>query len=598
MGEVEREAQDLRAEQLRLAVDAQMIMGEAAEYVTPVEHELRVHVHDVVHPHHERDFRSLAVFALEALSEAKVAVLRSDYKGKLIVESVVGSQWVEGGWHLWLLIWRGHMTLLQPPEDLGPGPWLQQEEVSSTPVMGFGFFWHTRHDQALCAPGRVACRLCKPARRAGEDLGHAVRRHSCLAEVASVSGGHWCGGGSDVKRVIRPAGDGPGLLFRELFAGKAILTTAWKDAGGRALEPVEVYEDPHQKDGFRPEHDLLDPSVQSFHMTSALQGPENVSWIAAPCTSYCDWNLQNGGSCTFAAPQGGQKKPMTEKEVQGNGMSEFAADYFELMMDNGGFPVCESSAVSGRYPKQWHLPCWQRIFGRADVDFIEVDMCAYGLGPPDEEGLYLHRTRLVFPRHDGVRQALLRLCAGVSPTHRHIALKGCRPGSLVTRCTEAGVYCQEFVQAVVKALHAGLIGGGYWFRIYLTKSVCRGSLGTRNDRDFERFGTQTGNHYIEIIFNGRFFSGTWLRDFDGIYFRNFFKGNSACGAYFIDSLEGKYLHGAYFRDYLNEYFRGGSFGYGIYGGDYFIKLVIEHFGGAYCHGVWRGEGWRSWSKGP
>ena len=41
------------------ALDAHDQMGEAAEFVTPVEHELRCQAHDVLHPHHERDFRTL-----------------------------------------------------------------------------------------------------------------------------------------------------------------------------------------------------------------------------------------------------------------------------------------------------------------------------------------------------------------------------------------------------------------------------------------------------------------------------------------------------------------------------------------------------------
>lgn len=74
-----------------------------------------------------------------------------------------------------------------------------------------------------------------------------------------------------------------------------------------------------------------------------------------------------------------------------------AADLFETVLDNGGFPICESSAASGRYPKQWDLPRWQSILQRSDVDFIEFPMCAFELGPPDEAGAYyVHRTRWFF----------------------------------------------------------------------------------------------------------------------------------------------------------------------------------------------------------
>jgi hypothetical protein len=42
-------------------------------------------------------------------------------------------------------------------------------------------------------------------------------------------------------------------------------------------------------------------------------------------------------------------------------------------------------------------------------------------------------------------------------------LKGARPGADVTRCTEAGVYAPQFVQAVVQALQSLLTVGGRAF---------------------------------------------------------------------------------------------------------------------------------------
>lgn len=131
------------------------------------------------------------------------------------------------------------------------------------------------------------------------------------------------------------------------------------------------------------------------------------------------------------------------------------------MLDAGGFPIAESSGCSGRYPKQWDLPCWRRVLARSDVDFVEFRMCSFGLGPPNEPGaFYQHLTRVVFPKHEPLRAALSRRCPGVSANHRHVALKGARPGSNVTRCTEAGVYCPEFVQTVCEVLRASLFVGG------------------------------------------------------------------------------------------------------------------------------------------
>ena len=104
MGEAQQQAQVFRLEQTRLAVEAMAMIGEADEVVAAVEHEARIYVHDLVTAHHEKDFRSLALFPLQELQEAKVVVLRADYKGGMVVESVVGTHWSPGGWILPVLI--------------------------------------------------------------------------------------------------------------------------------------------------------------------------------------------------------------------------------------------------------------------------------------------------------------------------------------------------------------------------------------------------------------------------------------------------------------------------------------------------------------
>ena len=58
----------------------------------------------------------------------------------------------------------------------------------------------------------------------------------------------------------------------------------------------------------------------------------------------------------------------------GNELNEYAAQLFEASLDIRGFPVAESSAASGPYPKQWDLPCWQRILAREDVEWAELRM--------------------------------------------------------------------------------------------------------------------------------------------------------------------------------------------------------------------------------
>ena len=189
--------------------------------------------------------------------------------------------------------------------------------------------------------------LCKGGRRAGEDaFTSLVRRHSCLASVAALAGSSEPG--MDVQRSVRPTA--PGLLFRELFAGKAVLTAAWEQHGGQFLQPVEVFEEPHTRTGYRREHDLLRPEVREEHLLRARQGPENVAWVASPCTSYCDWALQNGGTRTFSNPRGAEDGSITQKERDGNTLSDFGAEYFTTMLDHGGFPNLRVNCP------QWPVP--------------------------------------------------------------------------------------------------------------------------------------------------------------------------------------------------------------------------------------------------
>lgn len=433
MEEVERLTQEFRLEQARLAVEAEGVMGHPEAKVAPVEHELRMYAHDILKPHHDKDYRALAVFPLAALEEVRIVVVRVDYKGDILLETVVGSQWTQQD--VWVMISKGHMTLLHPPSEAVGKTLLAKEEVYHTPCLGFRYFWHQRHDQAKTAPGIIACRHCKPRKGGGSgadipDTYGCLRKTTCLPALSQCMAG-----GPPMMKKINGAQGHEGLVLREYFAGHGVITRGWKEAGMVALEPIELYDQPHQQIGRRPDHDLADATCQKYYLDRLDQQESNVQWIASPCTTFCDWCLQNGGTRTFKNPAG----LPTDKELIGNTLSEYGAKLFEKSMQQGGFPIAESSGTSGRYPKQWHLPAWRRLLQRPDVDFIEVDMCAFGLGPPDAEGqFYRHRTGLAFPHHPPLRQALLRLCPGVSATHQHVALKGSRPGVMVSRCTEAG----------------------------------------------------------------------------------------------------------------------------------------------------------------
>ena len=172
-----------------------------------------------------------------------------------------------------------------------------------------------------------------------------------------------------------------------------------------------MFHDPHMRQGYVEACDLTLPHVIKDMIYSAKRGKANVWWFSPPCTSFCDWSLENGGTRTFECPEGGANgAPLKDVEHLGNSLSKAAADGFLAALEGNAFPIAESTARSGRYPKMWDLPWWRAILARPDVDFVEFPMCAFGLGPPEGDGFYHHRTRVVFRKlcHAGAPVLVVR----------------------------------------------------------------------------------------------------------------------------------------------------------------------------------------------
>ena len=54
------------------------------------------------------------------------------------------------------------------------------------------------------------------------------------------------------------------------------------------------------------------------------------------------------GSIRWHGENGIERLPQQQRELDGNSLSTLAAELFEVLVDAGAFPVCESSASSGR----------------------------------------------------------------------------------------------------------------------------------------------------------------------------------------------------------------------------------------------------------
>ena len=135
-------------------------------------------------------------------------------KGDLLIEAVTGSQWSTSD--VWVMISKGHMTLLQPPSLEEGRALLEKEEVYNTPCLGFRYFWHQRRDQAKTAPGMISCRHCR-SRKGGSaedtETTGCLRKTTCLPALSQVFAG-----GGQVVRAVHEAGGHKGLALQEYFA--------------------------------------------------------------------------------------------------------------------------------------------------------------------------------------------------------------------------------------------------------------------------------------------------------------------------------------------------------------------------------------------
>ena len=168
---------------------------------------------------------------------------------------------------------------------------------------------------------------------------------------------------------------------QEVFAGTAGWSRAMERRGIPVNEPVEKFADPVRMTGERPEHDVLRPEVRARLLAEAAAppGPDTANFWqwGTPCTTLSDWNLQNGGTRTFACPEG----TPTAKEAVGNDLIDFTCETCEVLDANGKEFAVENTAPTGRYPKLWDLARVQTMRRRTGAMIVPMDMCAWGLGP-------------------------------------------------------------------------------------------------------------------------------------------------------------------------------------------------------------------------
>ena len=87
-------------------------LGGPPEQMDQSEREVRGYAHDVLFPHHNKDYRSLCAFPLPALAGLVFNFIRVDSLGRANLESVTGSAAGPDAPQAWFLIHRRHMRLI------------------------------------------------------------------------------------------------------------------------------------------------------------------------------------------------------------------------------------------------------------------------------------------------------------------------------------------------------------------------------------------------------------------------------------------------------------------------------------------------------
>ena len=83
--------------------------------------------------------------------------------------------------------------------------------------------------------------------------------------------------------------------------------------------PIELYEQPHARQGPRADHDTTTPQAQAALLADARSGRYLFWWLGFPCTGFCSWNKVNGATRTKARPDGDPGGARGERREAGPG---------------------------------------------------------------------------------------------------------------------------------------------------------------------------------------------------------------------------------------------------------------------------------------
>ena len=459
--EVKQKAQSFRACLWDEAARAVAELGDPAPWIGAREAEIRGYAHDCLRANHDKDYRLFQAFVLDELREVTLQCWRLNCRGQFQVDHLVGSQPGSEGQIIPFLIHGGHIRLLVPNEKEEPIKVAAELTLNGQvdrewQCEGCWEFLANEDTAAPLVPGkRPKCPRCldnNPKQGKGQpQVPWSFNEHPVDTQELILMGAR-----TPLKH--RPS-FAYGVRVQEVFAGSGTWTQAMREAGMAANEPVELFGDPLQKQDRRSHFDLKDEAVANYYLQAAaeLPGPStaNVWEFGTPCTSYCDFNILNGGTRSFTSPEGGPDP--TKSEEEGNYFCELTCRMCELLYAHDKEFVLESSMPSGRYPKIWDQPAVQRLQQSTGALIVPTHLCEWGAAPSDRPemrykkgqwnlvspGLYLHAL------------LLSRRCQG---NHRHMDVKGESDIPGVPRTRRAQVYPGRLCKGwalVVQAAYAG-----------------------------------------------------------------------------------------------------------------------------------------------
>ncbi len=159
-------AKEVRIDLWRGANEAMTMLGDPPTWISPAEFSARSYAHDVLKAHHEKDYRCLTNFPVQALRERDLLVFRVTHWGRMAMD-VVRSQWQATKPPAAVIIHRGHMRALKPKghshsmEQLWEAVVKAGKLVNDHETVGWGLLLDSVEAEAPLVPAkRTPCARC------------------------------------------------------------------------------------------------------------------------------------------------------------------------------------------------------------------------------------------------------------------------------------------------------------------------------------------------------------------------------------------------------------------------------------------------------